>query len=106
MGRIMTISKMYKAGLIKDKDRVHLLGCALPQEFSYYPDFPFIESIDTSNPIIHGLKRKQYNSFGLLEKESVKIDQIGIVPLEQETLYDINHNIHKFKTLITDAYKN
>ena len=106
MGRIMTISKMYKNGLISDGDRVHLLGCALPQEFSYYPDFPFIESIDTSNPIIHGLKRKQYNSIGLLEKESVKIDQIGIVPLEQETLYDINHNIHKFKTLKTDAYKN
>ena len=106
MGRIMTISKMYKAELIKDRDRVHLLGCALPQEFSYYPDFPFIESIDTSNPIIHGLKGKQYNSFGLLGKESTKIDKIGIIPLEQETLYNINHNIHKFKTLISDAYKN
>jgi hypothetical protein len=105
MGRIMTISKMYKKGLIKDKDRVHLLGCALPQEFSYYPDFPFIESIDTSNPIIHGLKGKQYKSFGLLEKEPTKIDQIGIVPLEPETLYNINHNITQFKNLIIDAYK-
>lgn len=105
MGRIMTISKMYKTGLIKDSDRVHLLGCALPQEFSYYPDFPFIESIDTSNPIIHGLKGKQYKSFGLLEKEPTKIDQIGIVPLDQETLYNINHNLIKFKNLIQDAYK-
>ena len=104
MGRIMTISKMYKAGLIKDKDRVHLLGCALPQEFSYYPDFPFIESIDTSNPIIHGLKGKQYKSFGLLEKESVKIDQIGLVHLDQKVLYDINYNLNQFKRLITDAY--
>ena len=104
MGRIMTISKMYKAGLIKDKDRVHLLGCALPQEFSYYPDFPFIESIDTSNPIIHGLKGKQYKSFGLLEKESTKIDQIGLVHLDQEVLYDINYNLNQFKRLITDAY--
>ena len=106
MGRIMAVSKMYKKELIKDNDRVHLLGCALPQEFSYYPDFPFIESIDTSNPIIHGLKRKQYNSFGLLEKESTKIDKIGLVPLDPETLYDVNHNIIKFKNLIVDAYKN
>jgi len=105
MGRIMTISKMYKDLLINANDRVHLLGCALPQEFSYYPDFPFIESIDTSNPIIHGLKGKQYKSFGLLEKESTKIDQIGIVPLEPEILYNINHNITQFKNLILDAYK-
>ena len=34
MGRIMTISKMYKSGLIEKTDRVHLLGCALPQEFA------------------------------------------------------------------------
>ena len=39
MGRIMTISKMYKKGLIHKSDRVHLLGCALPQEFRYYNDF-------------------------------------------------------------------
>ena len=37
-------------------DRVHLLGCNLPQEYLYYKDFPFIETIDTSNPIIHGLE--------------------------------------------------
>ena len=107
MGRIMTISKMYKSGLIKDSDRVHLLGCALPQEFSYYPDFPFIESIDTSNPVIHGIKGIKYNSFGLLEKDPTKIDKIGMVlPLDQETQYNINHNITKFKNLILDAYKN
>jgi hypothetical protein len=106
MGRIMTISKMYKAKLIKDKDRVHLLGCALPQEFSYYSEFPFIESIDTSNPIIHGLKNIQYDSFGLLTKESIKIDQIGMVPLEQQTLYNINHNLINFKKFISEAYKN
>ena len=100
MGRIMTISKMYKKGLIGASDRVHLLGCALPQEFGYYADFPFIESIDTSNPIIHGLQGVKYNSLGLLNKESIKIDKIGTVPLTQETLYNINHNIIQFKKYI------
>ena len=70
MGRIMAISKMYKSGLIGKTDRVHLLGCALPQEFAYYADFPFIESIDTSNPIIHGLEGVKYNSVGLFTKSS------------------------------------
>ena len=74
MGRIMTISRMYKTKLIEDSHRVHLLGCSLPQEFSYYADFPFIESIDTSNPIIHGLEGVKYKHLGLLTKSSTKID--------------------------------
>ena len=102
MGRIMTISKMYKSKLIEKTDRVHLLGCALPQEFGYYADFPFIESIDTSNPIIHGLQGVKYNSLGLLNKESIKIDQIN-KETNTEILYNINHNIIQFKNFIRDG---
>ena len=97
MGRIMTISKMYKSKLISKTDKVHLLGCALPQEFAYYNDFPFIESIDTSNPIIHGLEGIQYSSNGLYTKSSTKIDKLGLIPLTQEALYNINHNLTQFK---------
>ena len=97
MGRIMTISKMYKSNLIEKSDRVHLLGCALPQEFAYYDDFPFIESIDTSNPIIHGLEGIKYSTNGLFTKSSTKIDTIGLIPMTQETLYNINHNLTQFK---------
>ena len=103
MGRIMTISKMYKSGLIGKSDRVHLLGCALPQEFGYYADFPFIESIDTSNPIIHGLQGVKYNSLGLLNKESIKIDQID-KEINTDTLYDINHNLIQFKNIVKDGH--
>lgn len=102
MGRIMTISKMYKSGLINESDRVHLLGCALPQEFGYYADFPFIESIDTSNPIIHGLQGVKYNSLGLLNKESIKIDQID-KEINTDILYDINHNLIQFKQFVQDG---
>ena len=93
---------MYKSGLIVDSDRVHLLGCALPQEFGYYTDFPFIESIDTSNPIIHGLQGVKYSSLGLLTKSSTKIDQIEEV-ITTERLYDINHNLIQFKKFIQDG---
>ena len=102
MGRIMTISKMYKSKLIEETDRVHLLGCALPQEFGYYADFPFIKSIDTSNPIIHGLQGVKYSSLGLLNKESIKIDQIE-KEIDTETMYDINHNLIRFKTFVQDG---
>jgi len=102
MGRIMTISKMYKKGLIGESDRVHLLGCALPQEFGYYADFPFIESIDTSNPIIHGLQGVKYNSLGLLNKESIKIDQID-KKINTDILYNINHNLIQFKQFVKDG---
>ena len=102
MGRIMTISKMYKSNLIEKNDRVHLLGCALPQEFRYYNDFPFIESIDTSNPIIHGLEGIKYSSNGLYTKSSTKIDKIGITLLTPKILYNIHHNITQFKKYLND----
>ena len=100
MGRIMTISNMYKDGVIGKSDRVHLLGCALPQEFTYYRDFPFIESIDTSNPIIHGLKGIKYKHYGLLDKDTTKIDQLEEVELTSDVLYNVNHNLIRFKQFI------
>jgi hypothetical protein len=102
MGRIMVISKLYKNNILEDGDRVHLLGCALPQEFGYYSDFPFIESIDTSNPIIHGLEGIKYNKLGLLTKSKTKIDKIK-KEINTETLYNINHNLIRFKQFIQDG---
>jgi hypothetical protein len=43
---------MIDMGLIGNTDRIHLLGCSLPQEFLYYNDIKQIESIDTSNPVM------------------------------------------------------
>ncbi len=68
LGRIEVISRMYHMGLIVDNDRVHLLGCQVPQEFSWYKDMPFIETIDTSNPIMSTLDGTQYGRNGLTEK--------------------------------------
>jgi len=97
MGRILTITTLYKKQVITKCDSVHLLGCSLPQEFSYYSDFPFIDSIDTSNPIIHGLKGIRYSDFGLLYKESDKIDKlIGL----NGNWEDVEYNIRKFRSFI------
>jgi hypothetical protein len=83
LGRIEVVSKMYSMNLIRNNDRVHLLGCQVPQEFSWYKDMPFIETIDTSNPIMATLDGIQYSRNGLTEKpksnmnDSFYIDNIN-----------------------------
>jgi hypothetical protein len=78
LGRLQVISKLYDMDMIKDTDRVHLLGCQVPQEFSLYKDMPFIETIDTSNPIMATLDGIQYGRNGLTEKPKA----------------DMNHNFY------------
>jgi hypothetical protein len=68
LGRVEVINRMYGMDLISKNDRVHLLGCQVPQEFSWYKDMPFIETIDTSNPIMATLDGIQYGRNGLTEK--------------------------------------
>lgn len=68
LGRVTVITRLYKEGIISKYDRIHLLGCELPQEFNWYKDMPFIESIDTSNPIMAALSNLKYAEYGLLEK--------------------------------------
>jgi enolase len=47
LGRIKVISNLFEMGIIAKTDRVHLLGCCVPQEFAWYKGFDFIESLDT-----------------------------------------------------------
>lgn len=99
MGRLKTITNLYKNKVISDHDRVHLLGCNLPQAFLYYKDFPFIESIDTSNPIIHGLEGTRYSEGGLLRKSNQKIDKDFTQEVSREQIYNILHNVEMFRTI-------
>jgi hypothetical protein len=96
LGRIRFVQGLLNLKHLKDV-KFHLLGCSIPQEFGWYNNNPRIESIDTSNPIIHGLEGVKYSSNGLYTKSSTKIDKLGLIPLSQETLYNINHNLTQFK---------
>jgi hypothetical protein len=99
MGRLKTITNLYKSGLISDTDRVHLLGCNLPQEYLYYKDFKFIESIDTSNPIIHGLEGIRYSEGGLLQKSKQKIDKDFTQKVTQKQKENILYNVEMFRKI-------
>ena len=69
------------------------------QAFLYYKDFPFIESIDTSNPIIHGLEGTRYSEGGLLHKSNQKIDKDFTQEVSREQIYNILHNVEMFRTI-------
>jgi len=99
VGRLKTINSLYNTKVIGEHDRVHLLGCNLPQEFLYYLDFPFVESIDTSNPVIHGLERIRYSEGGLLHKSSQKIDKDFTQEISVDQLNDILHNVNMFRKI-------
>lgn len=83
---------------------LHLLGCALPDEFKYYTQTPhlekFIKSIDTSNPIVHGMLSIRYEQdFGLKRKESIKLCDLLNAQI-MSTAYDtILYNISEFKRI-------
>jgi hypothetical protein len=98
LGRVYTISTLYKKDIIQSTDKIHLLGTACPFEFSLYKDMPFIESIDTSNPIMATLDGTIYNHLGIHSKpksnmnEHFYTDKINYELLE--------HNIKAFKNII------
>lgn len=81
MGRVATLGKLLKHNIINKDKPHHLLGCSLPIEFMFYRGWDWIESLDTSSPIVHGLLGIEYEMVGLVNKESIKLaDLIGAVP--------------------------
>jgi hypothetical protein len=97
LGRVEVVSRMFGIGLIKSTDRVHLLGCQVPQEFSWYKDMPFIETIDTSNPIMATLDGMQYGHNGLTEKPKSNMnDNFYTTDLDYNLL---DWNLRMFKKL-------
>ena len=102
LGRIYMISHLYKIKLIKDDHRVHLLGCASPFEFSLYKNTKYIESIDTSNPIMATLDGIKYNnSLSINKPISNMNDNFYITPnkIDYELL---NYNIEMFRKFIEE----
>ena len=101
LGRVHVVSKLYNDDVISKHDRVHLLGCAVPQEFIYYKDMPFIETIDTSNPIMAGIEKTKYNVWGLDEKPKTRIDDVMEMSTEDlnRKWVTIYNNIMDFKLI-------
>ena len=99
LGRIELISKLYKNQIISSTDKVHLLGCSVPQEFSWYTNMPFIESIDTSNPVMAGIEGKIYGISGLTNKPISNMNEVQNDVFDKEIIDIIHTNITMFKMI-------
>jgi hypothetical protein len=95
--------------LLKDllKDEVidqskphHLLGCFLPQEFIAYKEYAWVDTIDTSNPVVHGINGIHYEGYGLKEKVKTKLIDYMNDPLTPDQVHAIMFNIAKFKEFV------
>jgi hypothetical protein len=96
MGRIELVNLMKRQGHISDNHYIHLLGASLPQEFIYYKGIEWINSVDTSSPIINGALNIPYEEYGLLTKPKNKIEEFFEDSLDEQ-IGNITFNINKFK---------
>ena len=101
LGRVQLLGRMLKDGVINTDKPHHLLGCGLPQEFSFYNNagWDWIYSLDTSNPVVHGLKGIEYKDSGLWDKESQKLFTMINSDVTKEQLSTIKYNINMFRQL-------
>lgn len=98
-GRQKLICKLIDLNLLQNT-KIHLLGCGLPQEFKKYKNIKEIVSIDTSNPIVHGLHNIRYSENGLDDKLSIKLKDLINIDSSKITK-DVFFNIKKFKEFIS-----
>ena len=98
-GRMELIKTLVKNKTIDKSIHHHLLGCSLPQEFREYDEFPFIKSVDTSNPILVGAEGKRYKDSGMSWKPKEKLEHYFDKNLD-DRLEDIKFNVEMFKTFI------
>ena len=105
LGRAKLLGDLLRDGVINKEKKHHLLGCGLPQEFSLYKhsDYSWIYSLDTSNPVVHGLKGINYGSDGLWSKESQKLHELIDYPLEEIDTNLVLNNIQKFRWFTNGA---
>ena len=99
LGRVKLLGDLLTDGFIDQSKPHHLLGCGLPQEFSFYKNanYKWIYSLDTSNPIVHALKEIEYGSDGLWSKESQKLHELIDVDIEDININLVRTNIQKFR---------
>lgn len=98
-GRWGFIHELIDRGLINNKKPHHLLGTMLPQDVAQYRDekFSFIESIDTSNPVVHGMFGIRYTETGLAEKIENKLyTMISATPTPEQWAH-IKYNIKAYR---------
>ena len=107
LGRVKLLGDLHRDGVINISKNHHLLGCSLPQEFSFYKNsgWDWITSLDTSNPVVHGIKNIKYDSSGLFTKESQKLFEMINYERSKIDLQAVRHNINSFRQITNGETK-
>ena len=101
-GREFLIRKLISDGHWNHNKPHHLLGCSLAKEFKNYKDIKSIRSLDTSNPIVAGIRgRRYYKNIGLLGKPNIMLADLIDHEVTADQVTDIVHNVKEFKNLIS-----
>jgi hypothetical protein len=102
-GRQRFIRQLIDEGIWRWDKPHHLLGCSLAKEFSYYVDNNIhnIKSVDTSNPVMAGIKGFKYNdTFGLDHKPSTMLADLIEHEVTGKELERIEYNTKMFKKIL------
>ncbi len=81
----------------------HLLGCSLAREFKYYVNNNVynIKSVDTSNPVVAGIKGLRYNDdMGLYKKPKTLLADLIEHKVDDTQLEAIYYNTNMFKKIL------
>ena len=96
LGRVKLLGDLMRDGVINVNKPHHLLGVGIPQEGLFYRGYEWIYSMDTSNPVVHGIKGIEYGEVGLWNKESQKLFEMINTTLEEIDINKVLFNINKF----------
>jgi len=100
-GRHLLINSLAVARVLRRDKPHHLLGLSLPQELKLYKNssYDFIQSVDSSSPIVHGLNSIYYTEEGLESKMSIKLVDLFDCPLDKiaNTMDYIHYNVMMFQ---------
>lgn len=100
-GRQHLISRLIDDGVWNKDVPMHLLGCSLAREFSFYRENNIkIRSVDTSNPIIGALHGMSYvEGIGLQTKPSTLLADMIAHEVDTEEKELIWHNTSAFRRI-------
>lgn len=104
-GRLLLVNHLLDKGILDVNKKHHLLGISLPQELLFYKSsvYDFIDTVDTSSPIVHGIKGILYDELiGLEHKNKTKLIELFDMSLEEvlKNKVIINKNISILKSFI------
>lgn len=103
MGRQDLLFEMLSRGIIDTDKPHHLLGVALPQEVYLYGQLQalgalkWLYSVDTSNPVIHGIRGQHYGAYGLETKDTTKLCTLVEASVPELAESVIMYNVEKFR---------